>query len=88
MITILLKFVAKFAVNNKSALVCVMIWCWTGDELLLEAVMALLTDEGIIMGMGSANERRGYTVTSSSLAEPIPRMIPALSLNVSCCAIN
>ena len=34
----------------------------------------------INLGMGSTNERRRYSVTSSSLTEPIPWMIAGLSL--------
>ena len=37
---------------------------------------------GIILGMGSANERRRYK-KHLSLAEPIPRMIPMHALNHS-----
>ena len=36
-----------------------------------------ITYAGIILVMGSANERRHYVVMLLSLAEPLPRMIPA-----------
>ena len=39
LIQISLKFVPKGPINNKSALVQVMAWCWTGDKPLTEPML-------------------------------------------------
>ena len=43
-IQILLKFVPKDLIDNKSALVEVMAWCQTGDKPLSEAMMTQFTN--------------------------------------------
>ena len=44
LIRISLKFVPKGPIDNKSALVWVMVWHWTGDEPLSEPVLDEFTD--------------------------------------------
>ena len=51
--------------NDKSTLVQVMAWCRQLHALLFSTLMVHRTDPGIILGKGSANERRRYIVTSS-----------------------
>ena len=79
-IKISLKFVPKGPINNIPALVQIIAWRRPGDKPLSEPVMVNLPTHicvtrpqwvkqgpitGIILGMGSANERRCYNVMSS-----------------------
>ena len=43
-IKISLKFVPKGQIDNKSAIVQVMAWCWTGDKPLYEPMLSQFTD--------------------------------------------
>ena len=43
-ILISLKFVPKGPIDNKSALVQVMAWCWTGDKSLPDPMLTQFTD--------------------------------------------
>ena len=43
-IQISLKFVPKDPIDNKSALVQVMAWCWTGNKTFPEPMMTQFTD--------------------------------------------
>ena len=44
LIRILLKFVPKGPIDDKSALVQVMAWCWAGDRPLTEPMLTQLND--------------------------------------------
>ena len=43
-IGISLKYIPKGPINNESALVLVMTWCWTGFKALLEPMMTVISD--------------------------------------------
>ena len=44
LIKILMKFILKGPINNNPSLIQIMAWCWTGDTILSEAMIALFGD--------------------------------------------
>ena len=54
-------------INNKLALIQIMAWCQKDGKPLSEPMMAGLLCSGIILGVGSANERWRYNVMLSPI---------------------
>ena len=71
-IQISLKFVPKSPIDNKSALVQVMAWCWTGDKPLPEPMMTQFNDAYMWhQGEMSKDIQINNVILSSLLVLPI-----------------
>ena len=85
LIKMLLKFVHQIQVDNKSALVQVMAWCWTADELIIWTS----DNPNCAMSYGVARTQWIdednwciYTVMSLLEAPPPNRSAPQMSLHI------
>ena len=71
LIQISLKFGSKGLIDNKSVLVPVVAWRWTGDKLLSERVLTQFTDIYAAQGGGELNQiLKCFCLTHCGLVTP------------------
>ena len=90
MIRIWLKYVPKDSIDNKSALVKVMVWCQTGNKPSPEPMLSQFTDEYMSSGLsGLSQDFYHLTLSTPDVVLPLfATMIAACTEGIWVCFVG